>query len=243
MSVSGPAAAAAGAPASSAHPRIDVTRPSLATRDRTSLTDPTRATSSNRTGTAPSGGAPCRRRALPARPGPRRVWRRARPRINQRSVKRPESSAGARACPGAPLTESPFSTILIGIQSAATIRSERPTPAPGPRGPTPQLSLRLVVSTERNPGRAADRPYREDGAPESTSTKTMMTRTTTSSVTGRASAMRRMRRRTPRRQYGRPPLLRHQRLRQLPRDRSGHRRGDLPHLRLRPPHPLTRPPR
>jgi hypothetical protein len=44
-------------------------------------------------------------------------------------------------------------------------------------------------------GRAADRLSRDDGAPESTSNSTMMTRSTTSSVTGRASAIRRMRRR------------------------------------------------
>jgi len=46
------------------------------------------------------------------------------------------------------------------------------------------------------PGRAADRSSRDDGAPESTNHTTMMSRSTTSSVTGRASAMRRMRRRT-----------------------------------------------
>jgi hypothetical protein len=45
-------------------------------------------------------------------------------------------------------------------------------------------------------GRAAHRYFRDDGAPESTYKNTMMNRSTTSSVTGRASAMRRMRRRT-----------------------------------------------
>ena len=44
-------------------------------------------------------------------------------------------------------------------------------------------------------GRAADRPSREDGAPESTK-HTMMTRSATATVTGRASAMRRLRRRS-----------------------------------------------
>jgi len=42
----------------------------------------------------------------------------------------------------------------------------------------------------------SDRPHRDARAPESTSHFTMMTRSATSSVTGRASAMRRMRRRS-----------------------------------------------
>jgi hypothetical protein len=46
-----------------------------------------------------------------------------------------------------------------------------------------------------SPGRAADRPYRDPGAPESNTETDMMTRSTQSSITGRASAMRRLRRR------------------------------------------------
>ena len=42
-----------------------------------------------------------------------------------------------------------------------------------------------------------------------------------------------------RRQHRLAPLLRHQRLPQLPRGRSDHRRRDVRDLRLHPPHPLT----
>jgi hypothetical protein len=73
----------------------------------------------------------------------------------------------------------------MGNQSDATTRFERPKPAPGP-----------ARRHSQNPGRAADRSSRDDGAPESTSKINMMTRSATSSVTGRASAMRRMRRRS-----------------------------------------------
>ena len=70
-------------------------------------------------------------------------------------------------------------------QSDATTRLERPIRA-----------RRSGAQTFQTLGRAADRPNREDGAPESTTQDTMMNRSTTTSVTGRASAMRRMRRRT-----------------------------------------------
>ena len=77
------------------------------------------------------------------------------------------------------------------------------------------------------------------GAPE-TSPRTMLSRSTTSSLAGRSTAMRRMRRRSSAASTARPSaLLQHERLHQLPRRRSDDGDGHLPHLWVRPPPALT----
>ena len=125
------------------------------------------------------------------------------------------------------LTKSNGWPILLGYPSDATTRCERTKHAPGP-------ARRLINKTD-----AADRSCRDQGAPESTSTKhhdvpfhpgvrhrTLLRRSADASPHLRSD-------------IEQPPFLRHQWLRQpaRPRPRDGH--GDLPHLRFRPPHPLT----
>ena len=97
------------------------------------------------------------------------------------------------------------------------------------------------VPAERNPGRAADRSSRDDGAPESTQNtphdvpiRHVVRHRTSFRYAAHASPQ-------PCCQRIQPHLLRHQRLSQLPRCRPRHRAGDLPYLRLRPPRPLSRP--
>jgi hypothetical protein len=94
------------------------------------------------------------------------------------------------------------------------------------------------VPAERNPGRAADRSSRDHGAPESTQKhhhdvpiRHFVRHRTSFRDAAHASPQ-------PCSDRIEPPLLRHQRLSQLPRCRHRHRAGHLPHLRLRPPGPL-----
>ena len=202
--VSGEAAIAAGAADSSASPSIDATSPKRAMRDRPSTAlDTTDTSHLLRYGSdwRLLGDSRSRARALRASGAESDAPRGFE--INQRSVKRPQPSAG-RTTPTFTQDHRRFDGSLVreryfmSNQSAATTRLERPTRAPGPA----RRHLRSLVQATnhepgRSPGRAADRRNRDHGAPESTSTSTtMMNRSTTSSVTGRASAMRRMRRRS-----------------------------------------------
>lgn len=87
-------------------------------------------------------------------------------------------------------------------QTSCTRPGRAPKPRSRRRADRQNTNVAGAMRARTTQGRAADRPYRDDGAPESTTTRTMMTRSATASATGRAAAMRRLRRRSHQAQSG-----------------------------------------
>jgi hypothetical protein len=85
---------------------------------------------------------------------------------------------------------------LIGTQSAATTRFERPNHAPGPaRRHSQTVDPSLTVGSDETQDAQPIAHIAMTARQKAQVTPTMMTRSTTTSVAGRATAMRRMRRR------------------------------------------------
>jgi hypothetical protein len=116
--------------------------------------------------------------------------------------RRPWRDAGRVHKSNGRLTGRPSSAIVNRVKRLHATRSSAQTTLPAARRTSHNTNVPGAMRARTTQGRAADRPYRDDGAPESSSTRIMMTRTATTSATGRASAMRRLRRRSHRAQSG-----------------------------------------
>lgn len=154
--------------------------------------------------------------------------------------RRPWRDAGRLHKSNGRLTGRPSSAIVNGVKRLHATRSSAQTTLPAARRTSHNTNVPGAMRARTTQGRAADRPHRDDGAPESSSNQNhddpichsvgdgTCLRDATASSPVAPGAIRQ------------PTLLRHERLRQLPRARSRGPRGHLPHLRLHPPHPLIR---
>jgi len=116
--------------------------------------------------------------------------------------RRPSRDAGRLRKSNGRLTRVPVVGYSGWRQRSCTRPGRAPKPRSRRRAESHNTNVPGAMRARTTQGRAADRPYRDDGAPESSSTRIMMTRTATASATGRASAMRRLRRRSHRAQSG-----------------------------------------